>query len=99
MADATAADRLERQQRQDRGQRGNLARAREPRAGDGTGEIQRDQRWEQQHHAGIVTVDLHWLLRPAHHPGARRIITCRSAPLTGWPWPEALVALGDQQLS
>jgi hypothetical protein len=26
--------------------RGNLARAREPRAGDGTGEIQRDQRGE-----------------------------------------------------
>ena len=98
MTDTPPSDRFQREQRQDRGDRGNLTRAGEPRPGDSTGEIQRDQRGKQQHRAGVVTVEPHRLLGPAHHPDPRRVIACRRAALTRRARPEPLVALGDQHL-
>ena len=98
MTDTPASDRFERQQRQDRGERRDLTRAREPRSGDRTREIQRDQSGEQQHHAGVVTIHTHRLLGPANHPHARRIITRRWTALTRRSGSQPLVALGDQHL-
>lgn len=98
VADAAPADRLERQQRQHRGQRRDLAGARKARVGDRAGQIQRDQRRQQQHDAGMVAGDAHRLLGPAQPPDAWRMVARRCAALGRRSWPQPLVAFLDKQL-
>ena len=98
VADAAPADRLERQQREHRGQRRHLARARQARAGDGAGQIKRDQRRQQQQRAGEVALQRDQPFGPAQHARARRIVARRCATLPGRARPQPLVALRDQQL-